>query len=84
MFLILILATATGCATSDGWLMPYGDENAHPVAAAYGNETFSVRKPMPHRPENVRPYEFFYKHCSMNGDEAVYSKTAYDCAGPAF
>lgn len=60
--------------------MPYGDENSQAAAAAFSAD-MSVRKDMPYRPD-AKKWEFYYKHCAMNGDEIYYSKTSYDCIRP--
>lgn len=50
---------------------------------AYAAEAFTFRKGMPDR-QYWKPWEFYYKHCSINGNEVFYSKTSYDCSGPFY
>jgi hypothetical protein len=82
VFLIFTLATAA-CASSEGWKMPYSDDDSKAPGDAFAADSMMVRKDMPHRPD-PKPWEFYYKHCSINGDETFYSMTSYDCTGPAF
>lgn len=58
-------------------------ENTRAPAAAYSMDPFTFRKDQVDR-SNWKPWEFYYKHCSTNGNEAFYSKTSYDCAGPFY
>lgn len=63
--------------------MPYLDDNSQAQPEAFSAD-MSVRKEMPHRKPQFAPFDFYYKHCSTNGNEAYYSKTSYDCTSPAF
>ena len=63
--------------------MPYGDENVLVDASAYAADGMTFRKDMPYRP-NPKPWEFYFKHCAVNGNEVFYSKTFYDCSGPYY
>ena len=62
--------------------MPNSDDSSQADGAAFAGD-IAIRKDMPHRPD-PKPWDFYYKHCSVNGDEAFYSKTSYDCAGPSY
>jgi hypothetical protein len=78
---LLCIGVLGGCASqSEGWKMPYTDEDSQAAAEAFTSD-MSVRKNMPHRTD-AKPFEFYYKHCSVNGTETYYSKTSYDCSGP--
>ncbi len=80
-FLIVVL---TACSsTREPYMLPETDEHNMAPGAAYAAENFTFRKPMPDRRE-WKPWEFYYKHCSTNGNEAYYSKTSYDCSGPFY
>lgn len=48
---------------------------------AFAGHSMTFRKEQPDRQE-VPNWDFYYKHCSTNGDETHYSKTSYDCNGP--
>ncbi|MGZ3722675.1 MAG: hypothetical protein ACXVA9_07095 [Bdellovibrionales bacterium] len=59
------------------------DEGSRANPAAYGSDGFTFRKDQPNH-SDARPWDFYYKHCAINGDETVYSATSYDCSGPSF
>jgi hypothetical protein len=80
---LLLIFGLSACASKRGWRMPDFDDGSTADAAAYGADGMYIGKEMPHRPD-FKPWEFYYKHCSVNGDEAFYSKTSYDCAGPRY
>src|SRR5262249_8311360 len=95
LMLVLILLLS-GCA-SDGtytsglksgdsvFLLPYGDDNSKAPGDAWTGSGMFPRKGMVHHGrEPANDWDFYYKHCSMNGDENYYSKTSYDCTGPLF
>lgn len=63
--------------------MPYGDENSRAPGAAFSGDAMMIRKDMPHQ-QDPKPWDFYYKHCAINGEEDVYSKNSYDCTGPSF
>src|SRR4051794_33981026 len=93
---VIFLLVLSACASSSGgsrpgvnsdngtWRMPEAsDEGSHARPAAYGAEAFMFRKDQPNH-SNPRPWDFYYKHCAMNGEDTVYSATSYSCAGPSF
>ena len=63
--------------------MSDSDDLSRAPGAAFAGEGMTFRKDMPHR-EDRRPWEFYYKHCALNGSETYFSSTSYDCAGPAY
>lgn len=94
MRLVFILLALLGCSSgekssrfgsgsTDSFLMPYSDENSRAPAEAFSGDVMYTRRPMPHRPD-PKPWEFYYKHCSTNGNSTFYSKTSYDCSGPYY
>jgi hypothetical protein len=44
----------------------------------------TFRKAMPDHRDTFKPWEFYYKHCAMTGDEEYFSATSYDCTGPSY
>jgi hypothetical protein len=62
--------------------MPDNDDNSPAPGEAFAG-SMAIRKDMPHR-KDPKPWEFYYKHCAVNGDETYYSMTSYDCSGPSF
>jgi hypothetical protein len=84
-FCVLLFSFLAGCASagdsSSGYLMPEMDEGSQADPNAFAADSFTFRKDMPDR-RDWKPWEFYYKHCSINGREAFYSKTSYDCTGP--
>lgn len=82
----------TGCASGGGagskdsgesFRMPYSDENNRASAGAFAGD-MEIRKDMPRRQPQFTPFDFYFKHCAMNGNETYYSKTSYDCTLPGF
>ena len=63
--------------------MAENDDASKASPDAYGSDGMAFRKDMPHRAD-FKPWDFYYKHCAMNGDESYYSATSYDCSGPSF
>jgi hypothetical protein len=78
-FFILLLS----CQSTGGWKMPDTDDGSHANSAAYAADSMMFRKDMPHR-DPSSDWEFYYKHCSMNGQRDIYTRDMYDCSGPAF
>jgi hypothetical protein len=72
-----------GCSTSGPYMLPEVDDGSQARPEAYAADTMTFRKGMPDR-RDWKPWEFYYKHCSINGREAYYSKTSYDCTGPFY
>jgi hypothetical protein len=73
-----------GCASAGGFRLPENDDSASRApGAAYAGSGMNFRKDMPHQ-SDPKPWQFYFKHCSINGDESFYSRTSYDCTGPAF
>ena len=60
--------------------MPESDLDSTARPEAFAGD-MAIRKVMPDR-RGQKPWEFYYKHCSVNGNEVFYSKTSYDCNGP--
>lgn len=84
--LLTFVLLLSACASSrGGWRMPDSADNdaANPDPASYGADAMTFRKDMPHRPDPPA-WEFYYKHCSVNGNEAYFSKTSYDCSLPYY
>lgn len=54
-------------------------ENRAP-GAAYTANSMAFSKEQPERAPNN--YDFFYKHCQVDGEKVFYSKTSYDCSEP--
>jgi hypothetical protein len=83
---IVLVLLVSACASSSGggsWKMPVDDANANPNPDSYGSDGFALRKDMPHR-DDFKPWQFYYKHCAMTGEESYYSATSYDCTGPSW
>ena len=93
---VLALALAgllVGCASSSSgrgpsssaepYYLPVSDENSGARWEAFSADSMYTRQPMPdHR--DSKPWEFYFKHCSDNGNGSYYSKTSYDCSGPYY
>lgn len=81
-----------GCASEqpkyvsgDYTLMPYSDDNSTAPGDAFAGSSMFPRKQMyKHGRTPANDWEFYFKHCSTNGGESFYSKTAYDCSGPFY
>lgn len=83
-FAFFILISAAGCSSGGPRMHKLSEvENTRAPAAAYSMDDFTFRKDMINR-DDSKPWEFYYKHCSTNGNEAFYSKTSYDCTGPFY
>jgi hypothetical protein len=81
---VIIFCFLAGCASSStSWRMPVNDEGSRARPEAYGADGYTFSKDQPHRAD-PKPFEFYYKHCAINGDETYYSATSYDCSGPSF
>jgi hypothetical protein len=80
----LLLGMCLGCATGDpGTRMgsdPGGGDGLLLQAGAYGNEYFSVNKPMKIRPPN--DYVHYFKHCNLLGRRPFYLQNEYGCTPP--
>lgn len=84
-----------GCASGDGYanysgekktfLLPYSDYDSAAEGAAWTGSHMFPRKQMPQHERNpANEYDFYFKHCSSNGNQSYFSKTSYDCSGPYF
>jgi hypothetical protein len=60
-------------------MLPESDTDSQAPGEAFNPMTF--RKAMPDR-RDQKSWEFYYKHCALNGDEEPFSATAYDCSAP--
>jgi hypothetical protein len=60
-----------------------GNYEGNPDPASYGADAMVFSKDQPHRADPPA-WEFYYKHCAMNGGDSYYSATSYDCSGPSF
>ncbi len=78
--LILILLS-TGCASRGGYMLPDSDGASQAPGHAFTGDGMMFRKEQPGHQDDPE-FDFYYKHCSTNGNEAYYSKTSYDCSGP--
>lgn len=63
------------------YLWEESDANSTAPGQAYVADSMHFRKPMPDR-RVYRNWSFYFKHCAVNGQDAYYSKTAYDCTEP--
>lgn len=86
--LLGIILSLVGCASGgrDGGeenKMPYGDEASQARSEAFSGD-ISIRKDMPKRDAKFKPFDFYYKRCSLNNNETHYSRTSYDCNMPGF
>lgn len=88
---LAIAAALVGCASSEyprytsesTFLMPHSDDESLAEGDAWAGSSMYPRKLMPqHERKPANDYDFYFKHCAMNGNEVFYSKTSYDCAGP--
>lgn len=83
MFLILS-SVLGGCASTNPYMLPDdGDQGSQADGAAYAGDGMLFRKPMPdHR--DWKPFEFYYKHCALSGEQDQYEFTqnVYECTGP--
>lgn len=59
------------------------DENSTAHGAAYVTDAMHTRKPMKSR-SDWKPWEFYYKHCSLIDDRYFMSKTSYECTRPYY
>lgn len=96
IFAVWIAATVFlfGCASSDtpvkyskggSFYMPYSDDNSQAPGDAWTGAGMYPRKQMPkHDREPANEYDFYFKHCAMNGNASYFSKTSYDCSGPFY
>lgn len=64
-------------------MLPESDTLSRAPGAAFAGAAMFTRKPMPDR-RDIPEYEFYYKHCSMSGEETYFSKTSYDCTSGPF
>jgi hypothetical protein len=98
MALLFVLLTGVACSSTggegsrhseseasyddDAYYIPDGyDADTSASGEAYAADPMHFRKPVPNH-SGQKSWEFFFKHCSMNGNESYYSKTSYDCSGP--
>ena len=89
IFLCLVfclMGCASGGANDSGgggegggtFRMPYSDDNSQARGEAFAGD-LSLRKDMPARDTKYKPFDFYFKRCSLNGNETYYSRTSYDC-----
>jgi hypothetical protein len=72
-------------AKGDYFLMPYSDDASTAEGDAWAGSSMFPRKQMSkHGRGPANDWDFYFKHCSMNGNESYFSKTAYDCTGPYY
>ena len=69
-----------GCA-SGPYMLPDVDGGSSAPGAAFTGDAMMFRKAQPGHQDDPA-FDFYYKRCSTNGQEAYYSKTSYDCTGP--
>jgi len=95
---VLVVAGSVVCVAcaSDGeyanysgdqptFLMPHSDDNSQAPGDAWTGSGMYPRKQMPkHDRSPANNYDFYFKHCSMNGNASYFSKTSYDCSGPYY
>jgi hypothetical protein len=61
-------------------MLPETDDSSIPGEAMSG-DSMNFRKAMPdHRDQ--QKWEFYYKHCTSNGDKDIFSHGQFDCTGP--
>jgi hypothetical protein len=89
----ILAVSVSACASSeppkyssgDSFLMPYSDDASTAPGDAFAGSAMFPRKQMPkHGRSPASDWDFYFKHCSMNGNETFYSKTSYDCSGPFY
>lgn len=85
IFALLLSVFLSACASSRSgkYVWDDTDEGSRAPAAAYAADGMYFRKEVPDRRDH-KPWEFYYKHCSMAGDRGYISKTSYDCNGPYY
>ena len=59
------------------------DENSNAHGAAYVSDAIHIRKPMKSR-SDWKPWEFYYKHCSLIDERYFMSKASYECSRPHY
>lgn len=79
--LIFITYLLTGGCASSPYMLPESDSESTAEGAAWTGSGMYSRKAMPDR-RDWKPWEFYYKHCSMGAADQDVSKTAYECTGP--
>jgi hypothetical protein len=66
-------------------MLPDTNDISRAPGEAFTASSMTFRKQMPtHEREEPNDWEFYFKHCSMNGNESYFSKTSYDCSGPFY
>lgn len=66
-------------------MIPESDSESTADGEAFTAAAMHFRKRMPARKPTVeQDWEFYFKHCAMNGNESYFSKTSYDCSGPFY
>lgn len=80
MIVLLILLGGTRCS-SPAYMLPDTDTESRADGEAFTGSGMHFRKAMPDRRE-WRPWEFYYKHCALNGESTPFARTVYECTGP--
>lgn len=82
LVLVSLILLSAGCA-SEPYMLPESDSESTAPGDAFAGAGMYFRKAMPDRRDS-KPWEFYYKRCSMNGEESYFSRTAYECSGPFY
>lgn len=83
-----LLIFTLGCGSAEKkqtFMLPDTYEEGDGDPAGLAASSMHIRKPMPvHKKNEDSNWDFYFKHCSVNGRESYFSKTSYDCTGPYY
>lgn len=66
-------------------MLPESDSESTAEGSAFTGAAMHFRKSMPKKkPTAEQNWDFYFKHCSTNGNQTYFSKTSYDCSGPYY
>ena len=77
----LCLELLAACTTSPHMIDDSYEDASSAEAAAFAGKGMHYRKPMPDHSQDEN-WEFYYKRCSLNGQDNIFSGRGYDCTGP--
>ncbi|MCH2535034.1 MAG: hypothetical protein MK008_11380 [Bdellovibrionales bacterium] len=84
LLIFLFLFIIVGCQSSPKTIgLEDYDENSTAHGAAYVSDAIHIRKPMKSH-SDWKPWEFYYKHCSLIEERYYMSKTSYECSRPYY
>lgn len=72
------LGWTSGCSSGPQISEAERNSKAHP--ASYAAEGFTYSKDQPKR--EAKPFDFYYKHCTLSDRKAFPSKDEYSCTDP--